>query len=694
MAGNNPDFEGGIAPVQNTSGGDSTTLKLTFNRGSIKYDNPFLDITSMYMPVSIKGILRFVSVFAMGDSLVAQCISKLSEYPITKLIYNENEKTKIKDDKTVDFWKNLLEKKIDIVRVDKEAGMDYHAYGNSIVSISLPFKRMLKCSRCREEFAIESVTKVVFQNYKYRGKCPKCGAEQEMEARDMPTKEVDRVRVIRWDLQLIDIKYNNISGDHFYYYTVPPNIRDAIRRGDLDIVNTTRLEIIKAIKKNKQIKLMADNLYHMKRPGPQYMMPSERGWGISSVLAVMKDIFHTKILKKGNEMISFDHIVPFRTIFPAGTGDVSPHAQTNLGAWRSRLEEEIVKWRQDPNYISIMPFPMGVGTFGGDAKLLMVGPEIRQAEDDIVIGMGVIPEIIRGGASWSGSNVSLRVVENTFLNHRQQIDGLHEFIIKRLAAYFEKPEIDLRMADFKMADDLEKKKILVNGASGPASGRLFSKTTALKEMDFDPEKEMENIENELKDTLEIQIREAEGNAEAQGAGQIVAALFNVDANYEAQKRDQSKQGEARKEQDKATEVQRNQTVPGMQQEVAQLNPQISLPEFIYGLTRNLARLAQIDPNEFKIRMVGLKQSMPNLFTELYRNLQEMKVIEADLLAEIPTPSDRAVQPGLIPTYTQNDVTAQEQPGPAERGMDPKQLEVGRAGPLPEQKPPRGDNRIV
>lgn len=673
-------------------GNEPNVLKMSFNRGSIKYDNPFLDISSSYIPLTIKGMFKFVAAFALGDGIISQCIAKMSEYPITKLIYNDDEKNKLEGDKTIDWWKKVLEKELNIMRVLKESGMDYYAYGNSVVSISFPFRRQLHCPKCDKWTGIEALN-VKFRGYQFYGKC-QCGYDGHLKARDLPTKEISGVKVIKWDLAYMDIKVNNISGDSFYYYTVPENIKNAIRRGDMDIVNTTRLEIIEAIKKNKQLKLMANNLYHLKRMGPQYIIPGERGWGVPLIMPVMKDIFHNRILKKGNEMIAFDHIVPLRILFPTATGDVSPHLTANLGSWRQKVEDQIARWRKDPNYIAIVPMPIGQQTFGGDGKMLMVTPEIKATEDNIIIGTGVIPEIVRGGASWSGSNVSLRIVENTFINHRNDIQNLIDFIIDKVAIYYDKPKISVKMSDFKMADDLQKKQIMMSGAAGPASDSMFSKTTAIKEFGFDPRVEYENKEAELKQTLELKTKEAEGFAEAQGAGSVINALYTADAQMENQKRVEMHQKNMQADKNAETEEFKQQNAQGVMQDVQTQNisPQVDVSKLIYIVTSRFARLATNDPTEFKIRMLGMKQAMPNMYAEVYRNLEEMNLISADLIPDLKVAQEKT--PGQVPQNMQGDVSATESPSPAESPLSVQQLgQVNAkdgivATPLPELRPPR------
>jgi len=679
-------------------GSSGSTASVSFNRGSIKYDTPFLDMTSTFLPRYIKGILKFVAAYVMGDGLVSQCVTKMAEYPITRLMYNDDQKSALKDDNTIEKWKLILEKKVKIMRSMKQSGMDYYAYGNSIISLNYPFKRMLKCPRCGADRTADGL-KVSFKGFSFYAKCAtkKCGFNGKMKARDINTKEISKIGIVHWDLLFIDIKYNSITDDHFYFYTIPPDLAAAIRRADMDMVNTTRLEIIEAVQKRKQIKLMSDNIFHLKRPAPQYLYPSERGWGIPVIMPVMKDIFHCKVLKKGNEMIAFDHIVPLRILFPQGTGDVSPHATINLSGWRGKIEEEIRKWKIDPNYISIVPIPLGMQNFSGDSKILSVTPEIKATEDSIITGIGIIPEIIRGGASWSGSNVSLRVVENTFLNHRDDMHSYLEFVIDSISRHTGMPKISVKMSDFKMADDLEKKKLMINASQGPSSEASVSKRTTTKELGFDPDEEYDNRAAELKESIELKIREAEGDAEAQGASMLINSTYQADAEIEGRNRMEQHERESQADRDEEFRMQSEDNAVGVEDEVTALakstgkDPnQILLPNLILNITQRFMRLAQIDVNEFKLRMLAMKNSVPSLYQEIYKNLKEMNLIQADTLPDLAVA--QKMTPGEIPTYNQGDQYADETPSPVEIGANPNTLPAPSANEpinsLPEARPPR------
>ena len=687
--------QGLITPRTSPGSTGQSDVKVSFTRGSIKYDSPFMDMTSTYLPSSIKGILRFVASYVVGDGFVSQCITKMSEYPITSLIYDDeisDNKSSIKDSRLKDNWRTILEKKIKILMTLKQAGMDYYAYGNSLVSVNFPFIRMLTCEKCGATHNAKTLDGVKFKNFKYVGKCSRCSHDGAMEYKDINVKDYSGISIVHWDIMCIHIKYNSITGEHFYYYTVPKDIAAAISTGDMDIVNSTRAEVIEAVKSKKKIKLISDNVYHLKRPAPQYLVPSERGWGIPVVLAVMKDVFHTKILKKGNEMIAFDHIMPLRILFPQGTGDVSPHMTINLSAWRTKIEDEIRKWKADPNYISIVPIPLGMQNFSGDAKVLMVTQEIRATEDAVITGIGVIPEIIRGGASWSGSNVSLRIVENSFINHRNDIQNLIDFIIDKVSTYLGIKRIEVKMSDFKMADDLEKKRMMMGGASGPSSDSIFSMSRFQKEMGIDPEKDYEERLKELKRRIELRVREAEGDAEARGAAAIINAIYQADAEMENRNRIDMHQREEQRKRDEHARADQEQNAEGVDQDVGILSDstgkdknQISIPNLILAITQRFARLAQIDKEEFKIRMLAMKNATPSLYSEVYNNMREMNIIEADLIPDLE--QVQKYTPGEIPSTMQGESFGDGGQSPAESGASVSLIK-SNPRPLPEAPPPR------
>ena len=666
----------------------SVTINSGYTRG-LEYENPFLDMTSCSLPKRIKSILHLIAGAVLPDSITSICVRKGAEYPITDLLYEGTHRSALKDDSIEKKWKYILEDNLDIIRSLKQSNMDEIGYGNSFVSINYPFKRYLICPRCGKKHSVESL-KCRFRGYKYFAKCKtkKCGYSGVMGVKDVDSREIKKLSFVHWDILRMDIKYNNITDKHIYYYTPPAHIINSVKMGDLDIINDLRWEIIEACSRvYKQLRLSDDNIFHFKREGMQYLIPSERGWGIPGPMSVLRDIFHCRLLKKGNEMIAFEHIVPLRILFPQANGNESPHEIVNLEEWKQTIEDEIIKYKSDPNRISILPIPLGIINMGGDAKLLLVTQEIKIIEDDIISGMGFAPEIIKGNAQWSGSSVSLRVVENTFMNTRASDQKFIDWSVEKLSRYFRIAPIDIKMSDFKMSDDIQQKQFMRSLSEG--QDPAISKRTLTKAMGQDPKEEYQNKLEDLRERVELQKEEIIAQAEASGEAQIVQAQFQADAENTLKLRSEYNMRadqESKMEYEVGEQQQRAAEVHKETSDLAKaygLHPQqVSTKKFIESYTKQFSDLFATDPDQASLYLLKLKNDMPAFYSEVYANLREKNVIKADL-----TPNLERVQaetPGEIPQNVQGEVNAETPPSVSEQPGGENNPVVQ---PNPEQKPP-------
>lgn len=494
------------------------THKLLRIRNQLQYPSPFLDIASTYTPATMKEMFKWTRYFYYSSSIMSPIVYKLSEYPVTGLIYNGKGKKALE---------MIMEKNLKIKTKLVEINLDYHVFGNCFLSIFYPFRRFLKCKSCDEKFAIED-TKYEWKKLWFRGKCEKCSHEGEFDIEDQPVQIKKEVKLIRWSPFNIDIDWNPVTDDHIYTYSLPGKIKRSIVAGNKNYIEKIPLVFLEAVKNKKMIELDQNNLYHYKRPN---IADEDMGWGMPIVLPVLKDIFFLTILKKGNEAIALGHIVPWRIIYPSANADSTPYMNTNLGGWKSRMEGEVKKWRKDPNHISIMPIPTGFQSFGGDAKMLLTTNEEKLTQQSIAGGVGVPLELLFGTMSWSGSSVSLRILENHFINNRENTDTfLSDFLVPRLNSYFGISDATVEQKSFKMADDIQFKGLIGNlNAAGKISSEDF-----LGELGYDYEEQSKKIMKEIDTESEIMEKRMKLNAITQN---VVNRL-----NVIAQQRMQAEQG--------------------------------------------------------------------------------------------------------------------------------------------------------
>jgi hypothetical protein len=178
----------------------------------------------------------------------------------------------------------------------------------------------------------------------------------------------------------------------------------------------------------------------------------------------------------------------------------------------------------DPNYIPIMPLPLGNEVVGGEGKSLTLFQELELCAKEICNAMAVPLEFYMGGLSWSGSNMSLKLLENKFLSYRQkQLRLCEDFILGRIADYMDWNRPSISFKSFKMADDLQRAALIfqINQA------QKISDESLLDALDFDLQKEQQKMRKELEIQLTTQRKMQKAQVNMQGEASLVQAKYQA-----------------------------------------------------------------------------------------------------------------------------------------------------------------------
>lgn len=491
--------------------------------GGVNYPSPFFDIAHTYLPATVKQMFRWCRYYFLTNPLINATVFKLAEYPVTDIVFESDSRD------TVKKWSDYFEDHLRYRSFQIEVGLDYFAYGNAFVSVGTPFVKWLSCSNCnwRAE-AKKCRDHWVFSSYQFRLGCPVCGVTGDAKVQDVPVKNPSGVKLIRWNPEDIEVTYNDITGHYSYFYTIPAIVRNDIIIGRKEIVEDTPQIFIQALKDQKGLMFSAEKLFHLRRPT---LATQDRGWGIPLLLPVLKDTYYLQLMKKAQETILLEHIVPLRIIFPqAGSGTSDPYTSINLVDWRDHVATEIARWRYDNNYIPLLPLPVGNQTIGGDGKALLMTQEMQAVNQVIMMGMGVPREFLEGGLSYAGTNVSMRMLENSFLGYVIRHKGLLRFVMQEVSDFLDWPMVRGRFKPFKMADDIQRKAFL---AQLNQSNKV-SDTTLLGDSDLSQEEENALMEKETESRIRATEKQQLAMAEVQGKVQAVMMKYQAKAQLDAQ----------------------------------------------------------------------------------------------------------------------------------------------------------------
>ncbi len=496
------------------------------------HGSPLFDFLTAFAPRKLKDLFRLCEYLYFNCSQIYAALQKFCTYPITDIIYDTtNESLKAK-------WKKLHEKVLKTKRRLYQAAVDKFVYGNFFASLYTPFVRFLKCPKC------EHLTNITAVDYKYKPKklifnytCPNCNSTVDGEIHDRRLTRADKVAIIRWDPKLIDIDYNPITDHSEYFWTIPKEIKERVTKGNKHLINTLPVEFLKAIRDDKIFKFAEGMIFHMKMDAPAGI---EAQWGFPPLASTIKLFFYAAVLRKANEAIALDYVVPFRIISPKqASSDGDPVQRISLNKWAGEMKTNIKRWRRDPLHIMWSPIPAEITHLGGQARALMTLGEVQAAEDNIIAALGLPKEFLYGGFSATGASIQLRILENQLLHQTGDLNDFLQWITDKMAKMLGWASVETELAPFKFIDDVQQKTLLIQLNQSDPEGPWVSKTTLGEAFDIDPAEERQKREQETLDEvrsqqkLQVEITKLQNNLAAQVQAQSATGQQGLQYDQQA-----------------------------------------------------------------------------------------------------------------------------------------------------------------
>ena len=470
------------------------------------FPDPYADISSYYMPTNIKDAFDLTENLVMTMPPFRAVIQRVVRYFLTALeIHGASD---VNRQKYEDFFNDQLH----ILQQLGEIGEDVAIYGNAFVSIYLPFKRMLTCPkcglcRCAEEMEYDFDPK----SMKFKGVCKKCGETVEFKRDDLRSTDQSKIRIIRWNPKRMDLRVHPVSGKTEYFYRLDERLVSHITSGqktDQFYINESSWEFIEAACANqtgteRKFQFKDNSLYHFKMTTPAGV--EMRGWGMPPLLSLYKLAYYAQMMRRYDEAIAMDFIVPFRVLYPQGSPNSDGQDALTTSSMRSfvaAMQQMVARKRKNLTDVQIAPYPIGYQMLGGEGKQITPNDVMKTVQNDILNALGYPVDLYQGTLQLQAAPVALRVFER----HWQfLVDGFNDLIswsMRIIARHLGWDKITGKLASVTLADDVERKALLLQSAAG----QDISKTTAYKVFGIDFIKEQKRIAQEQMEMQAIQQR--------------------------------------------------------------------------------------------------------------------------------------------------------------------------------------------
>ena len=508
-----------------------------------KWNDPFLMYAHNYVPDDWYAALEFAMYVATQNPEYVPALTRIVAHFITDIAFDGDGDFDEQED-----FKDYLLTSLGLFEALRQAGLEMGIYGNSFFRIHYPFRRYLIDRRHGyKQIQLASIppqlVKYNYKNMTFNVPDPdaslgdKSWADRpriDLEFSDRRVNQKEGIRLRALNPRRMRLAMNYVSGHMEYVYSFEEFFLAAIKRGDeIHQVLETPREMLEAISKDMDFKFNDGKIFHFKSPFISGI--SNNGWGVPPILLHYPTLHNLQTLRCINEAVARDYILPIRILSPSqsisgGGSDVM--SATNLQIWKGAMQNIVAKKRQNPDMLFTAPFPVAYQEVGGNGRALAPVELIEATKATLFDSMGLPNELFKASLAAPEVPTALRLFETANIHIPRAFNRFVQWVVTEICDYLSTKRLHARLLAPKIADDMEKKNVLLQ----LASGGLISYTTAFKALNIDDP--IEERRRRAKEDIRIQEIQEEENMKAErkatmGSGdQIVGAMAEAMAQQE------------------------------------------------------------------------------------------------------------------------------------------------------------------
>lgn len=496
-------------------------------RGGEFFPDPFMDAASVAMPQDHRNVLKWAEFIWSSNGTYRSAMERVLSYFLTEVEIDSPRGERVGDDER-DKYKTFLNDTLDIIPVLQSILRDRMCYGNAFVSLTVPFYRILICPKCKVRHPLRVVYEnpdfgFKWNNYEFHAKCQQCKFNGVWKFEDLPDKSENKIKIKRWSPHEIELIHCPLTDDVGYVWRIPEYYKRELRAGSLFILERATKEVIEAVKKNWLFLFEPEAVFHMKEPTLGGIQ--NRGWGVPRTLVNFRQIWYVQVLRRYNEAIALDYIIPFRVITPAprqgsGGNGLSQDAllTQNMGDFSSNVRRMLAKRRRDPASWHTMPFPIQYQALGGEATALAPKDLLDQGQQTLLNEAQVPAELWSGSLSIQAAPVAMRLHEATWSHLVSDGDRLLTWLVSQLSQLMSWEVVAAKMRRIIYADDVQRQQLALQ----LALSQQISMSSALKPLNYDYKEEQRRIAEDTRVAAEIQA-DVQEEMQTVAAGQQMAS---------------------------------------------------------------------------------------------------------------------------------------------------------------------------
>lgn len=483
------------------------------SKGSLH--NPFRTYSNFIYPKTIEEVLIWAQWFWDRNAKYRNAIQKVVTYFVSSISVTHNsENNKEVDTDSIEQLEALLLDKYNLMSLIVDFGIELAAMGNVFISAERIISRQLLCPECSWIMSIKKLRKdmdYTWDGKHFKGKCPQCGKQVTFKIKDTPTQTADgkKIRFVFRSAADMSIQYNRLTGTYKYFYKMPPEIKNAIQRGDAVYLEDAPEVFLQASSTDAYIEFPEDNFLAMRTTTLSSLDKLYEGWGMPLFMSSFDNFIRLQHLDKFNEAVTMDYIAPIRLLSPAPgnlqAGADDPNRMPISGnQFRMFMRDSLRRVKENPTTWIISPIPVQYQMLGGEAKQLAPVDLMEWYVSQNLSDMGIPQEFRQTSFQVVVPSMGLRMFERQWIHFSENLNTFTKWASNIIANAhaLENLKCTLDTTSF-IEDDMNKQVLLGLMQSG-----MVSKSNIFKRIGID-------FEDDIKQKVREQLQEEEVASQVQ-----------------------------------------------------------------------------------------------------------------------------------------------------------------------------------
>jgi hypothetical protein len=402
------------------------------------------------------------------DPTYRQAIKRVIGYFMTDIEFYDPTHTGNVGDEDINSYREVLVDRLNVREVLHQVMQEFCVYGNSIVSMLSPIERMLKCPTCGLLVPADGIVSPDNPDYQFKyypkgvrfeAMCPACGNRGDWKIIDGKADYQRNVTCQIWNPRELRIHYDPFTGKRLYTWIIPGWLKRRIEEGDPLLLCSTPKSMLEAIGENKDYRFNTSTIFHLREINISGI--NVGGWGVPSAMFGYGPSRYVYGLRRMNEALAADYMLPIRLITPAkapdngGFSTADTEWTTDMADWNADIRSIVAAHRKDPTSIHTAKYPVEYQVLGGEGKSLVPGELLIQGEDMQLNAMGIPPQLYRGDLTLQTAPMAARLFEQHWRQIVDQANKMLMWIVKKITPELGWKPVGVRLEPTKIADNME-----------------------------------------------------------------------------------------------------------------------------------------------------------------------------------------------------------------------------------------------